>query len=79
MSDDPVKRQSVRNDQTVLPETIHNWMRMLLAVLLGNLIYFASLPWLPEGVQHNLYQFDAGLVLDFGICAVIYILLRKRK
>ena len=58
---------------------IHNWMRMLLAVLLGNLIYFASQPWLPEPLQHNLYEFDAGLILDFGICAVIYLLLRKRK
>ncbi|HEY2382487.1 MAG TPA: hypothetical protein VGK48_15030 [Terriglobia bacterium] len=58
---------------------IYNWMRMLLAILLGNLIYFATQPWLPEPVRHNLYQFDAGLVLDFGLCTSIYLLLRKMK
>lgn len=56
---------------------IHNWMRMLLAVLLGNLLYFASQPWLPDQVHHNLYQLDAGLVVDFGICAGIYLLLKN--
>ena len=58
---------------------MHDWMRMLLAILLGNLIYFAADPWLPDAVQHNLYRLDAGLILDFGICAGIYVLLRKRK
>jgi len=51
---------------------------MLLAILLGNLIYFGTAPWLPNAVQHNLYQPDAGLILDFGICAAMYILLRKK-
>ena len=27
---------------------IYNWMRMLFAVLLGNVIYFAAQPVLPE-------------------------------
>jgi hypothetical protein len=57
---------------------IHNWMRMLLAVLLGNLVYFAVEPFLPDSLAHNLYEFDAGLILDFGICAGIYLLIRKK-
>ena len=58
---------------------IHSWMLMLLAILLGNLIYFATEPWLPDAVQHHLYRLDGGLILDFGICAGMYVLLRKRK
>jgi hypothetical protein len=27
-------------------------------------------------VRHSLYQFDAGLILDFAICVGIYLLLR---
>ena len=50
---------------------------MLLAVLLGNLIYFAAQPFLPDAVKHDLYALDAGLALDFAICVGIYLLLRK--
>ena len=57
---------------------IHNWMRMLLAVMLGNLIYFASQPLLPDSARHSLYKFDPGLVLDFAICLGIYLLIRER-
>jgi hypothetical protein len=55
---------------------IHDWMRMLLAVLLGNLVYFAAEPFLFGPVRHSLYQVDAGLILDFAICVGIYLLLR---
>jgi hypothetical protein len=58
---------------------IHNWMRMLLAVLMGNLIYFAAEPFLSGRARHNLYQLDGGLLLDFAICAGIYLLLRTRQ
>jgi hypothetical protein len=57
---------------------IHNWMRMLLAILLGNLIYFAAAPFLPNRVQHRLFQLDSGIILDFAICAGLYLLLRRR-
>jgi hypothetical protein len=53
-------------------------MRMLLAILLGNLIYFLAEPILPESLTHGLYKVDAGLILDFAICAGIYLLLRKK-
>ena len=51
---------------------------MLLAILLGNVIYFAVQPLLPESLGHNLYKVDAGLILDFGLCAGIYLLLRRK-
>ena len=58
---------------------IHDWMRMLLAILLGNVIYFAVEPSLPEPLMHNLYKVDTGLIVDFAICAGIYLLLRKKN
>ena len=57
---------------------IHNWMRMLLAILLGNVIYFLAQPILPDSLTHNFYKLDAGLLLDFAICAGIYLLLLKK-
>jgi hypothetical protein len=57
---------------------IRNWMRMLLAILLGNLIYFAVAPFLPDSIQHRLFQLDSGIILDFAICAGIYLLLRTK-
>ena len=58
---------------------IHNWMRMLLAILLGNLLYFSAEPYLPETLGHNLYKVDTGLIVDFAICAGIYASLRKKQ
>ena len=52
---------------------------MLLAILLGNLIYFLAEPILPESLTHDLYKLDTGLLLDFAICAGIYLLLRKKN
>jgi len=39
------------------------------AVLLGNILYFAASPYLPERWQHELFRIDAGLLLDFLVCA----------
>jgi len=50
---------------------------MLLAILVGNLIYFAVQPALPEALTHDLYKVDSGLIVDFGVCLVIYLVLRK--
>ena len=52
-------------------------MRMLLAALLGNLIYFVAEPFLPRAFVHELYKFDPGLFLDFALCVVIYLALMK--
>ncbi len=51
-------------------------MRMLLAVLLGNLIYWSATPFLPDFLVHDLYKLDAGLLLDFGICTTAYLFLK---
>lgn len=47
-----------------------------LAVLLGNIIYFSASPYLPQRWQHELFQPDAGLLLDFLICAAVFGVIR---
>jgi len=47
-----------------------------LAVLLGNIIYFAAAPSLPPSLQHQLFRPDLGLLLDFLVCAVVFGLIR---
>jgi hypothetical protein len=62
--------------------TLSNFQRSLAAVLLGNLIYFAVLmPILPAFARHGISlrrpQIDLGLIIDFAICSVIYVLLGR--
>ncbi len=45
----------------------------LLAVLIGNIIYFLLLvPRLPTGARHVPFHLDLGLMIDFAICAAVY-------
>jgi len=58
--------------------SFYNFQRSLAAVLVGNLIYFALLmPILPSVARHaislNKPQIDLGLVIDFVICSVLYV------
>ncbi|HWR16124.1 MAG TPA: hypothetical protein VN577_14955 [Terriglobales bacterium] len=54
---------------------LYTFQRSLAAVLLGNLIYFALLmPILPPVARHGIYRIDLGLLIDFAICAALYIL-----
>ncbi len=62
--------------------SLSNFQRSLAAVLLGHLIYFALLmPILPAVARHGISlrtpRIDLGLVIDFVICAVLYVLLGR--
>ena len=57
---------------------MRNWPRALAAVLAGNLIYFVLLMRaLPAWLRHSPFRIDAGLLLDFVLCAAIYLLLGR--
>jgi hypothetical protein len=57
---------------------MRNWLRMLAAILTGNLIYFAVLmKVLPPWLRHRPYHIDAGLLLDFILCVAIHVVLGK--
>ncbi len=53
-----------------------NFLQALLAIILGNVVYFALLPTLPLVAQHRPFRVDLGMVLDFWMCLVIYGLIR---
>jgi hypothetical protein len=53
-----------------------SFWRSLIAVLAGNFIYLGIERYLPVAAQHQLYQIDWGLAVDFWICLVCYGLIR---
>jgi ABC-type uncharacterized transport system permease subunit len=57
--------------------TLRRWIEYLVAVLVGNAIYFLVLfPVLPESLQHQPLRADAGLLLAFLCCVGIYGVIR---
>ena len=56
---------------------IKSWMKMLLAVLLGNVIYFLIAPGLPDFLAHDTFRIDVGLFLDMAICGIVYLVIRR--
>ena len=53
-----------------------NFLQALLAIIVGNVVYFALLPSLPLVARHRPFRMDLGMVLDFWMCLVIYGLIR---
>ena len=45
----------------------------LLAVLLGNIMYFLLLAHLPEALRHRPTRLDLGLALDFLLCLALWL------
>jgi hypothetical protein len=54
----------------------HTFWRSLIAVVVGNAIYFGIEGFLPPKAQHNPYRIDWGLAVDFWICVVCYGIIR---
>ena len=54
----------------------HRIWRYLLAILAGNTIYFAVERYLPPAMQHQPYQIDWGLAIDFGLCLLCFAIVR---
>ena len=56
---------------------VRRWIEYLVAILLGNLIYYKSLtPYLPGWLQHREFRPDGGMAMDFLVCVVVYGLIR---
>src|SRR5262249_26446944 len=53
-----------------------NFWRSLVAVVIGNAIYFGFESYLPLKARHEPYQVDWGLAVDFWLCLVCYGLIR---
>jgi hypothetical protein len=54
----------------------HRIWRYLLAILLGNLIFFGLESRLPIWLRHEPYVIDLGLAVDLAICVGVYFLIR---
>ena len=53
------------------------WLEYLIAILLGNAIYYLSLaPHLPQALRHQGFEIDGGVLVDFAVCVGVYWLLR---
>ena len=61
------------------PLVVLNLLQSLLAILLGNVVYFLLLPQLPLAAHHRPHHIDLGMVLDFWICLVIYGAIRTAR
>jgi hypothetical protein len=51
------------------------WFKYLIAILLGNGLYFALNPYLPEAARHHTYKLDLGTLVDFWFCLFVFGLL----
>ncbi len=53
------------------------WLEYLVAILVGNAIYYFSLaPHLPQVLRHQGFAIDGGVMVDFAVCVGVYWLIR---
>jgi hypothetical protein len=75
-SGDPISRKP-QPAKKYLGASKQQWIEYLIAILLGNAIYYLSLqPHLPGVFQHKGFSTDWGLLVDFAVCAAVYGLIR---
>ncbi len=61
------------------PSVLVNFLQALLAIILGNVAYFALLPSMPAVARHRPFRPDLGLLIDFFFCVVAYSLIRSAR
>lgn len=61
------------------PSVVLNLLQALLAIILGNVVYFLLVPSLPQVARHRPLHLDLGMVLDFWFCLVVYGLIRTAR
>ncbi len=61
------------------PSVFANFLQALLAIVLGNIVYFLLLPSLPPVARHHPFRIDLGTALDFWFCLVAYGLIRTAR
>ena len=54
-----------------MSKTVTNFVHALVAVLVGNALYFLVLRYLPPMARHVPFRMDPGLAVDFWFCLVI--------
>lgn len=60
-----------------LGATPRRWLEYLVAILLGQLIYYFSfVPHLPDAFHHHGSNIDLGMLVNFLVCLGVYGLIR---
>lgn len=72
-------RETGRSTRVSKPSVLVNLVQALVAIVLGNVVYFLLLPSLPQAARHRPFQLDLGMVLDFWFCLVAYGLIRTAR
>jgi hypothetical protein len=55
-----------------MPLTRAKWIKFMVSIILGNVLYFALSPHLPPAAQHHSWTVDLGTIVDFWLCLVVY-------
>jgi hypothetical protein len=64
-------------ERQFLGATPIRWPEYLVAILIGNAIYYLSLaPHLPQVLRHQGFGIDGGVIVDFAVCVAVYWLIR---
>ena len=61
------------------PSVLVNLLQALLAIILGNVVYFLLMPSLPPVARHHRFHVDLGTLVDFWFCVVAYGLIRTAR
>jgi len=61
------------------PSVVINFLQALLAIILGNVVYFLLVPSLAPIARHRPYRIDLGTLIDFWFCLVAYGLIRTAR
>lgn len=50
---------------------VTNFVHALIAVVVGNIVYFLLVPYLPPAAHHVSRRMDLGMVVDFWFCLLV--------
>ena len=65
-----------RKESMVKHPALANFFDALVAVLAGNALYFLLMPHLPRVMRHSLFIEDWGLLVDFAICTIVFVIVK---
>ena len=74
-----ILRETGGHTRVSKPSVLVNLVQTLVAIVLGNVVYFLLLPSLPQAARHRPFQIDLGMVIDFWFCLVAYGLIRTAR
>lgn len=74
-----ISAETTERTRVSKPSVIVNLVQALLAIILGNVVYFVLLPSLPAAARHHPFKIDLGMVIDFWFCLVAYGLIRSAR